>query len=226
MNRRVGLALGLAGVGLGVGGFVMHSRRRRLPAGTPSVIALITPVIDLRVAENVLSMMERMSGDDVTLVIHTQGGCVASCVMIAKALGRFRDSTAIVPYMAISGGTLISLSARNLAMGRNAALSAVDPIVLGQRAKNIDEGEADPVVFAQAREYQAAVSGLLRETLQMRLAGAPPGAVDKAHRVFMGESQPHEWPISALEVAQLGIPVELADPRWAPLVDTERRGWW
>lgn len=226
MNR-VGLTLGLAGLGLGIGGFVLHARRGRLPIATApgGVIALITPVIDLRIAENVLAMMERMSTENVTLVIHTQGGCVASCVMIAKALSHFEQSTAIVPYMAISGGTLIALSATTLAMGRNAALSAVDPIVLGQRAKNMDESE-DPVIFAQAREYQRAISGLLRETLKRRLPDSTEEQISRAHSVFMGEANPHEWPISSAEVGHLGIPVELADPRWAPLVDNERKGWW
>jgi ClpP class serine protease len=36
--------------------------------------------------------------------------------------------------MALSGGTLIALGAREIAIGRNAALSAVDPVLFGRRA--------------------------------------------------------------------------------------------
>lgn len=40
--------------------------------------------------------------------------------------------------MALSGGTLIALGAREIAIGRNAALSAVDPVLFGRRAKHIE----------------------------------------------------------------------------------------
>jgi membrane-bound ClpP family serine protease len=118
-------------------------------------------VIDLRVAEDVLEAMERIPGDEVTVVLHTLGGCVTSCVLIANALRQFPQSTAIVPYMATSGGTLIALNARRLQMGRSAALSAVDPIVEGQRVKHLPEEPQDPTQ-ALAHEYEAAITRYLR----------------------------------------------------------------
>ena len=95
--------------------------------------------------------------DDVTLVLHTEGGCVTSCVMIADALRRFTRSTAIVPYMAISGGTLIALSATRLEMGGRASLSAVDPQIMGQRVKHLAEAKDKPSIAALAREYDVAM---------------------------------------------------------------------
>ena len=41
--------------------------------------------------------------------------------------------------------------------------------------------------------------------------------------VFMGEAAPHAWPIHASQLEALGIPVELAEPTWAGLVDDQRR---
>jgi ClpP class serine protease len=96
------------------------------------VIPIITPFIDIQVAEDVLTHMERLHGERVTLVLHTMGGCVTACVLIANALREFGESTAIVPYMAISGGTLIALNATQLEMGQRASLSAVDPVIMGQ----------------------------------------------------------------------------------------------
>lgn len=230
MNRGTALAIaGLAGVGLlGTAAFVRRSNRRALSFVDHEVIPLITPVIDLRIAENVLAAMERMSGENVTVIIHTQGGCVASCVMIAKAVAQFQNSHAVVPYMAISGGTMIALSASNLSMGRNAALSAVDPIVMGQRAKNIEDGDnvSDHALGALAREYHLAVGAFLRETLARRLEGSSTTELDAAVSVFMGENRPHEWPISSEQVSGLGIAVSLTEPRWAPIVDEVRRRWW
>jgi ClpP class serine protease len=191
-----------------------------------TVIPIITPVIDFRVAEMVLEAMEHLPGEELTLVLHTQGGCVLSCVMIANGLRRFAASTAVVPYMAISGGTLIALNATRLEMGRNAALSAVDPIVSGVRVKYMPEASQDTEVLS-ARDYARSIEDYLRTTLTARQgSSAPLAVVNRAMSRLMGDHTPHEWPITMAEVAQLGIPVEAAPSHWAALVDEYRKRWW
>lgn len=193
---------------------------RRIEGTT--VIPIVTPVIEIPTAEYVLSRMEQMPLDDVTVVLHTEGGCVTSCVMIADALRKFTRSTAIVPYMAISGGTLIALNAKNLKMGRNAALSAVDPQIFGQRARHIPEKDEDGF-YPLAQEYDSAVSGFLQQTLRDRLQSADRAAFSRAMEVFMGMKAPHAWPIKLHEIRDLGLPVDLAEPTWARFVDSYRR---
>jgi hypothetical protein len=144
MNRTAIVSALVAGSALVGASYLFKSRRPGPRALASGIIPIITPVIDLRVAEDVLEAMERVPGDAVTVVLHTLGGCVTSCVLIANALREFPQSTAIVPYMATSGGTLIALNARQLQMGRSAALSAVDPIVHGLRAKHLPENPTGP----------------------------------------------------------------------------------
>ena len=107
-------------------------------------------------------------------------------------------------------------------------LETVDPIVMGQRAKNIEDGDnvSDHALGALAREYHLAVGAFLRETLARRLEGSSSSELDAAVSVFMGENRPHEWPISSEQVSGLGIAVSLTEPRWAPIVDEVRRRWW
>ncbi|MBZ5709369.1 hypothetical protein K7C98_08865 [Nannocystis pusilla] len=198
-------------------------RARALPS---SIIPIVTPVIDVGVAEDVLGVMEQLRGDEVTLLLHTAGGCVTSCVMIANALREFERSTAIVPYMALSGGTLIALNARQLQMGRSASLSAVDPIVHGQRARHLPDDEPPNGIAALAREYEVAMAGYVRDTLTARLTGAGESAIERAMGVFMGEHAPHEWPIRRPEVEALGLPVGPAARSWAEMVDASRKRWW
>ena len=198
---------------------------RAVERHTP-VIPIVTPVIDFRVAEMVLEAREHLPNDEITLVLHTQGGCVLSCVMIANGLRRFAASTAVVPYMAISGGTLIALNATRLEMGRNAALSAVDPIVSGVRVKYMPETSQDTEVLS-ARDYARSIEDYLRTTLTARQgSSASLAVVNRAMSRLMGDHTPHEWPIMMAEVAQLGIPVEPAPSRWANFVDEYRRRWW
>lgn len=222
MNRTalVGAALGASLLGVG------WALRRQQTGGdnwerieNSSVIPIITPVIEIPTAEYVLSRMEHMPLDEVTLVLHTEGGCVTSCVMIADALRKFARSTAVVPYMAISGGTLIALNAKTLSMGRNAALSAVDPQIFGQRARHIPEDDEDGF-YPLAQEYDSAVSRFLRETLQQRLGRSDPGTLDRAMAVFMGEGTPHAWPIKAADLLRLGLQVDPSGSDWARFVDS------
>jgi len=224
MNRTTLVSALVAGSTLVGAGYVL-SRRPRHRALASNIIPIITPVIDLRVAEDVLEALERVPGDEVTVVLHTLGGCVTSCVLIANALREFAASTAVVPYMAISGGTLIALNARKLQMGRSAALSAVDPIVQGQRTKHLPEEPADPQQ-ALAHEYQAAITRYLRDTLVSRMPDIDEKRLWSTVDVFLGEHAPHEWPIRREEVAALGLPVSPAPRMWAEMVDAYRRRWW
>src|SRR5690606_16768132 len=128
-------------------------RQRAMPS---RIVPIVAPVIDVGVAADVLETMARLPGDEVTVVLHTAGGCVTACVMIANALREFERSTAIVPYMALSGGTLIALNAHRLQMGKSASLSAVDPIIAGQRARHLPDDDKAQGLRALAQEYEAA----------------------------------------------------------------------
>lgn len=223
MNRALLVTALAAGSALVGAGYLLRSRpsARAFPS---SIIPIITPVIDIGVAEDVLEVMGQLPGDEVTLVLHTAGGCATSCVMIANALREFERSTAIVPYMALSGGTLIALNARQLQMGRDASLSAVDPIVRGQRARHVPEAPSPSK--AHAREYELAIGRYLHDTLVERMPDASEVELGRAFDVFMGEDTPHEWPIRWSDVAALGLEVAPAARSWAEMVDTYRRRWW
>ena len=214
-----GLAAGAALIGAGYLG-------RRALARAPhltGIIPIVTPFIDIEMAEGVLAVMEHLPDDRVTIVLHTLGGCVTACVLIANALRQFSDSTAVVPYMAISGGTLIALSATRLEMGGRASLSAVDPQIMGQRVKHLAEGTEKPSIAALAREYDVSMCKYVRGALREHL---PEERLGPAMDLFLGEHAPHEWPIQRPEVEAVGIAVTPAASKWTALVDRYRgRAW-
>ncbi len=211
---------------VGTGVWMLRRTREAPRALPPSYIPIVTPIIDLPFAEHVLAVLERVQGDEVTLLLHTYGGSLIASVLIANALRNFRRSHAIVPYLASSGGTLIALNATHLHMGRNAALSAVDPILEGGlRARDVTSDEPRAAVRTLANQYTDAVRVFLRDTLRRRRAEAPDLDIDRAMATFLGDHAPHEWPIGRDQVEQLGLRVTPAPLAFAGLVDRYRRQW-
>ena len=220
-NRAILISSLLTGAAAATGMYLLTRAKaepRRLPVPTPgrNVVPILSPVIYPRDAGAVLSRLERLpEHEPLTLVLHTLGGCAVSSVMIADAVRHFDDVTAVIPYMALSGGTIIALGARRIELGKNAALSAVDPMIGGVRARHIPDDP--PGIRATALEYEEAIRRHLGHSLAARLTSA--AAVDRALEVFMGLDAPHEWPIRAPQLADLGLDVGPADRRWADFVD-------
>ena len=92
------------------------------------------------------------------LILHIPGGSVAATEALVNYLKSLYDGNvrAIVPQLAMSGGTLIALSAKQIVMGRQSSLGPVDPQINGVPAQSlIEEFErakaeiaADPAVLA------------------------------------------------------------------------------
>ncbi|OJY19358.1 hypothetical protein [Pandoraea sp. 64-18] len=90
--------------------------------------------------------VDRSKGLD--LILHTPGGDVAATESIIDYLHSLYDGDirAIIPQMAMSGGTLIALSCKEIVMGRQSSLGPVDPQIGGMPAQGIIEE------FTQAAE--------------------------------------------------------------------------
>jgi hypothetical protein len=83
--------------------------------------------------------IDRKSGLD--LILHTPGGDVAATESIIDYLHSLYagDIRAIVPQMAMSGGTLMALSCREIVMGRHSSLGPIDPQIGMMPAQGILE---------------------------------------------------------------------------------------
>ena len=63
------------------------------------------------------------------LILHTPGGDVAATESIINYLYKIFDGNirAIIPQLAMSGGTMIACSCKNIIMGKQSSLGPVDP---------------------------------------------------------------------------------------------------
>src|ERR1700730_9633685 len=80
--------------------------------------------IDINDSEEVLRAIQ-MTDDDVPidLILHTPGGLVLAALRIAEAIHLHKGKvTVFVPHYAMSGGTLIALSADEIVMSRHSVL--------------------------------------------------------------------------------------------------------
>ncbi len=75
---------------------------------------------------------------NLTLVLHTPGGVTnATETIVAYLRSKFNDIEVIVPTYAMSAGTMISLAANRIVMGRQSQLGPIDPqFLMGQRAQS------------------------------------------------------------------------------------------
>ena len=85
--------------------------------------------ISIEDTESVLQKMRQIPPDTpIDFIIHTLGGYALAAQMMAMAI-KFHQSkvTAIVPFYAMSGGSLMSLAASEICMEKYSILGPVDP---------------------------------------------------------------------------------------------------
>ncbi|MCU1529766.1 MAG: ClpP class periplasmic serine protease [Frondihabitans sp.] len=83
--------------------------------------------------------LDRSKGLD--LILHTPGGDIAACESLVDYLRSMfgTDIRVIVPQLAMSCGTMIALSAREIIMGKHSSLGPIDPQIGGIPAHGIIE---------------------------------------------------------------------------------------
>lgn len=76
-----------------------------------------------------MSVMHKMDWNKgLTLLLHTPGGVTnATETIVAYLWEKFREIEVVIPALAMSAGTMISLSANKIIMGRQSQLGPIDP---------------------------------------------------------------------------------------------------
>jgi len=78
--------------------------------------------------QKVARALDKFKGAPFDLILHTPGGEVFSSLMISRMFNKYpNEIRAIVPYYAMSGGTLLALSCDKICMSETASLGPIDP---------------------------------------------------------------------------------------------------
>lgn len=189
----------LVGAGLGavLGAFVASALRTS--AREHRSIYIVTPYIDVSLAERVIDEVGRMPPGDFRVFIDTYGGQVTAIVMALRALRRRRDDiTTVIPRVAFSGGTLLALCARTIIAGPKAYFSPVDPQIGKCAAREMVDDSV-------AQQYMTGVEHIVSDLLSLHV---PAGSDRKSLQgLFMGREVPHGWPLGADQLIARGLPI-------------------
>ena len=108
------------------------------------------------------------------LILHTPGGSIAATEALVTYLrAKFGDDIrVIVPQLAMSAGSMISLAAKQIVMGKHSSLGPIDPQVNGVPAHGIIE------------EFQTAIKESAADPTRAPFWGA---IIGKYHPTLIGE---------------------------------------
>lgn len=173
--------------------------------------------ISVEDSEEVLRAI-RMTPPDmpIDIILHTPGGLVLASQQIACALCDHQAKvTAFVPHYAMSGGTLIALSADEIVMDPHAVLGPIDPQV-GQfpaasilkvvEQKPISEVEDQTLILADISRKALQQAQELVKNVLIANQMPPQQAEMVADKLTQGYFT-HDYPISAEEARSMGLNV-------------------
>lgn len=159
----------------------------------------------------------RLTPDEmpIDLVMHTPGGLVLASEQIARALQRHPAKvTVFIPHYAMSGGTMISLAADEIAMDENAVLGPVDP-QLGEfpaasilevvRQKSKDKIDDRTLILAEiAAKAMTQVRDFVNYLLSDKMEEA---RAKELAELLSGGNWTHDYPIVCDQLKKMGLPV-------------------
>lgn len=177
--------------------------------------------ITIEDSEFILMRIRETPGEQpLDLIVHTPGGLALAAEMIAMALDHHRGKvTVMVPFYAMSGGTLIALAADEIRMEPYSVLGPVDPQIAGWPSgslirilgrKQIEAIQDQTLILADiARMAVENMKGFVRWLLREKMPG---GQAEAVAEFLTGGYLTHDTPIT-LEVAQrLGLKAEEGVP--------------
>lgn len=156
----------------------------------------------------------------IDLIIHTPGGLALAAEMIATAVKLHPAKvTVIVPFYAMSGGTLIALAADEICMEAYSVLGPVDPQVGGWPsgallhlvAKKPIEATSDPMLLLA--EIAKLRLGSIQRFIMWLLAGKlPQQAAAQTAEFLTGGYLAHDTPVMLETARKMGLPVQSSVP--------------
>lgn len=177
--------------------------------------------IDVNDSEEVLRAIQLTDAEmPLDIVLHTPGGLVLAAMQIARAIQGHKGKVTVLCHTTpCRGGTLIALAADEIVMCNHSVLGPVDPqlgqmpaasLILVVEQKPVAEIDDQTLIMADVgRKAIAQVKAAVRRLLSDKMDAGRAAAV--AAQLATG-TWTHDYPISADEAREMGLPVRTEMP--------------
>ena len=177
--------------------------------------------IDIEDSEQVLRAI-KLTDDNVPIdiLLHTPGGLVLAAEQIANAISRHPAKvTVFVPHYAMSGGTMIALSADEIVMDENAVLGPVDPQIGQYPAASIlnvldqkDLNKVDDQTLILADISRKAIQQVKATIRRIACPVYTPEVVEQLSEELASGKWTHDYPIAVEEARAMGLKISTEVP--------------
>ncbi len=193
---------------------LIHRKEPWIREGEPGYITIED-------TEHLLREIKRTPKDKpIDVILHTPGGLALAAEMIATALHEHKAKVAVfIPFYAMSGGTLLALTADEIYMEKFSVMGPVDPQIDGVPAsaygfvlqkKTLDAIADRTIALAYVasmavKNMKGFVDHLLKEKMDKQKA-------DKVADFLTGGYITHDTPLTLETAESMGLPVREGVP--------------
>jgi len=154
------------------------------------------------------------------IILHTPGGLVLHALQIARAIKAHpARKTVFVPHLAMSGGTLIALTADEIVMNDHAVLGPIDPQLAGipaaswvkvAREKPIAAVQDDTLLLADMS--QKVLDQMRKQACELMQGNYSHDGSCAVSDLLASGKWTHDYPITVPEAKDLGLHVSTDMP--------------
>ena len=172
--------------------------------------------IDINDSEEVIRAIHMTDSEiPLDLVLHTPGGLVLAATQIARAIFKHKGKvTVFVPHYAMSGGTLLALSADEIVMCEHAVLGPVDPQLGEYPAASILKAahqkpiaEVDDKTLILADQAEKAIAQMQHEVSELLADKYARENAEEIAKLLTSGTWTHDYPITYERAQTLGLRV-------------------
>ncbi len=172
--------------------------------------------IDINDSEEVIRAIHMTDSEiPLDLVLHTPGGLVLAATQIARAIFKHKGKvTVFVPHYAMSGGTLLALSADEIVMCEHAVLGPVDPQLGEYPAASILKAahqkpiaEVDDKTLILADQAEKAIAQMRQEVSELLADKYARENAEEIAKLLTSGTWTHDYPITCERAQTLGLRV-------------------
>ncbi len=202
-----------------IAGDMTESLVRLQVARKRPLFALVATQIDENIWDYVYSWKTELravgQSEPVDVLIHSPGGVLTPCYLVARFLAHCMNSwTALVPRLAVSGATLITLGSRDIIMSHGAQLGPLDPQVISKRPQKFFTSERQsPLEALELVSYVRELTFSSMDTSMhelLRQGVAPQRALESSIEIATRVARPLLERIEPYDLAALRLDSRLA----------------